>query len=66
MSSKTKLQYEWAAGHIRAGLGGVRLDRPERHDVARWLESLAQEGKFSRRVCPAVGPGRWKVEFTLS
>ena len=49
VSTKTKLQYEWAAGHIRAGLGGVRLDRLERHDVARWLESLAQEGKFSRR-----------------
>lgn len=49
VSSKTKLQYEWAAGHIRSGLGGVRLDQLERHDVARWLEALAQGGRFSRR-----------------
>ena len=49
VSSKTKLQYAWAAGHIRSGLGGVRLDQLERHDVARWLEALAQGGKFSRR-----------------
>lgn len=49
VSSKTKMQYEWAAGHIRSGLGGVRLDQLERHDVARWLEALAKEGRFSRR-----------------
>lgn len=49
VSSKTTLQYEWAAGHIRAGLGGIRLERLERHDVARWLEGLAREGRFSRR-----------------
>jgi integrase len=46
---KTRLQYEWAAGHIREGLGGVRVDQLERADVARWLDGLAASGKFSRR-----------------
>jgi integrase len=49
VSNKTRLQYEWAAGHIRAGIGGVRLDRLDRDDVARWLESLAGDGQLSRR-----------------
>jgi hypothetical protein len=49
VSSKTRLQYEWAAGHIKTGLGAVRLDRLERDDVARWLEGLASGGDFSRR-----------------
>jgi hypothetical protein len=26
VSNKSRLQYEWAADHIKAGLGGVRLD----------------------------------------
>lgn len=46
---KTRLQYEWAAGHIREGLGGVRVDQLERADVARWLDGLAASGRFSRR-----------------
>lgn len=49
VSSKTRLQYEWAADHIRAGIGGVRLDRLDRDDVARWLETLATDGELSRR-----------------
>lgn len=49
VSNKSRLQYEWAAGHIRAGLGGVRLDRLDRDDVGRWLEGLAVGGKLSRR-----------------
>jgi integrase len=49
VSNKTRLQYEWAAGHIRAGIGGVRVDQLERQDVARWFDELATEGKFSRR-----------------
>jgi integrase len=49
VSTKTRLQYEWAAGHIKAGLGAVRLDHLERDDVARWLEQLATGGHFSRR-----------------
>ncbi len=46
---KTRLQYEWATGHIREGLGGVRVDQLERAGVARWLDGLAASGKFSRR-----------------
>lgn len=49
VSSKTRLQYEWAAGHIRSGIGGVRVDQLERTDVARWLDALAGDEKFSRR-----------------
>ncbi len=40
VSTKTKLQYQWAAGHICAGLGGIRLDRLERHDGLRRSELL--------------------------
>lgn len=49
VSNKSRLQYEWAAGHIKAGLGGVRLDRLDRDDVGRWLDDLATGGKLSRR-----------------
>ena len=49
VSNKSRLQYEWAAGHIRSGIGGVRLDRLDRDDVASWLEGLASGGQLSRR-----------------
>jgi len=49
VSNKTRQQYEWAAGHIRSGIGGVRVDQLDRDDVARWLESLADDGKFALR-----------------
>jgi hypothetical protein len=50
-------QYEWAAGHIEAGLGAIRLDRLDREDVARWVDELASGGHFSRRsveICRTV------------
>jgi integrase len=49
VGSKTRLQYEWAAGHIRDGFGGVRVDQLDRADVARWLDGLAGSGRFARR-----------------
>ncbi|MBW3615950.1 MAG: site-specific integrase [Actinobacteria bacterium] len=49
VSVKAREQYAWAASHITAGLGAVRLDRLEREDIARWLEELASAGKLSRR-----------------
>ena len=49
VTDKTRLQYEWAAGHIRDGLGAIRLDQLERDDVATWLEGLAAGGEYSRR-----------------
>lgn len=49
VSAKTRLQYEWAAAHIKSGLGAIRLDRLERTDVARWLDTLAAGGEMSRR-----------------
>jgi len=49
VSNKTRLQYEWAAGHIRTGIGAIRVDRLDREGVARWLEGLATGGQFSRR-----------------
>lgn len=54
VSNKSRLQYEWAAGHIKAGLGGVRLDRLDRDDVGRWLDDLANGGKLSRRSIQIV------------
>ena len=30
VGNKTRLQYEWAAGHIRDGFGGVRVDQLDR------------------------------------
>jgi len=49
VSNKTRQQYQWAAGHIKTGLGGIRADQLERDDIARWLEGLAAEGRLSRR-----------------
>ena len=49
VASKTKMQYEWAAGHIHSGLGSIRLDRLDRSDVAQWLDELAAGGKMGRR-----------------
>lgn len=49
VASKTKMQYEWAAGHIRSGLGSIRADRLDRSDVAQWFDGLAAGGKMSRR-----------------
>ena len=49
VSAKSRMEYEWAAGHIRRDLGAVRVDRLGREDVARWLEGLAAGGHFARR-----------------
>ena len=49
IGAKTRAQYEWAAGHIKAGLGGLSLDQVDRDDVAAWLESLASGGQLSRQ-----------------
>ena len=57
VSAKSKLQYEWAAGHIKAGLGQLSLDKLDRDDVARWLDSAAAAGKLSKRslqICRMV------------
>ncbi|MEZ5231355.1 MAG: hypothetical protein R2749_01395 [Acidimicrobiales bacterium] len=49
VSAKTKEQYVWAAGHIKAGLGGIRLDQLDRADVAAWLDGLARGGQLARQ-----------------
>lgn len=49
VGGKTRMQYEWAAGHIRSGIGGVAVDQLDRADVARWLDGLAAGGTYSRR-----------------
>jgi hypothetical protein len=54
---KAREQYEWAIPHIEAGLGGIRLDRLDREDVAVWLEGLAAAGDLSWRsiqICRTV------------
>ena len=57
VSAKSKLQYEWAAGHLKAGLGQLTLDKLDRDDIARWLEASAAAGKLSKRslqICRMV------------
>ena len=49
MSPKSRQQYEWAAKHIRKGLGGIPLDRLTRDDVARWIDGMAAGGVYARR-----------------
>lgn len=49
VGKKTRLQYEWAAGHIRSGIGGLRVDQLDRADIAKWLDGLATGGTYSRR-----------------
>ena len=49
VTKKTRAQYEWAAARIKRDLGGIRVDRLEREDVARWLDGLAAGGKLARR-----------------
>lgn len=57
ISAKSKLQYEWGAGHVKAGLGQLPLDKLDRGDVARWFEATAAAGKLSKRslqICRMV------------
>ena len=54
VGAKTREQYEWAAGHIRSGLGSVRMDRLDRDDIATWLEALAAGGRLSHRSIQIV------------
>ena len=49
VAGNTRENYVWAAGHIKNGLGAIRLDRLSREDVAGWLDRLASEGVKSRR-----------------
>ena len=44
-----QLQYRWAARHINAGLGAIALQRLDRDDISRWLNTLASGGELSRR-----------------
>lgn len=57
VSLKARQQYEWTIAHIDAGIGGIRLDRLDREDVAAWLDGMASAGQLSRRsiqVCRNV------------
>lgn len=49
VSPKGRQQYEWAAKHIRKGLGGIPLDRLTRDDVATWIDGMAAGGVYARR-----------------
>ena len=44
---ETKMQYEWAAGHLKNGLASLSIDSLDRDDIARWLEASAAEGQLS-------------------
>ncbi len=57
LTLKAREQYEWAIPHIERELGGIRLGRLDRDDVARWIDKLAEEGRLSWRsvqVCRTV------------
>jgi integrase len=54
VSNKTREQYQWAAGHIKTGVGGIRADQLERDDIARWLDGLAAGGRLSRRSIQVI------------
>ena len=56
-AAKSKLQDSWAAGHLKTGLGQLTLDKLDRNDIARWLETSAAAGKLSKRslqICRMV------------
>ena len=68
VTPKTRLQYEWAAGHVAAALGSIRVDRLRREDVADWLGRLAEGGEYSRRALRLWSETtkhllRWKVRL---
>ncbi len=50
IASKTKMQYEWAAGHIRSGLGSIRPPRPPRPQRCR---AMARRARRRREDGPA-------------
>ena len=49
VSAKSRQQYDWAASHIRKGLGGIPLDQLTREDVATWIDGMAAGGVYARR-----------------
>jgi hypothetical protein len=49
VSPQGRQQSEWAAKHIRQGLGGIPLDRLSRDDVATWIDGMAAGGVYARR-----------------
>lgn len=49
VSAKSRQQYDWAASHIRKGLGGIPLDQLTREDVATWIDDMAAGGVYARR-----------------
>ena len=49
VSTKSRQQYDWAASHIRKGLGGIPLDQLTREDVATWIDGMAAGGVYARR-----------------
>jgi hypothetical protein len=54
---KAREQHAWAATHIKAGLGGTRVDLLDRDDVAGWLDDLAECGELARRsiqICRTI------------
>ena len=48
VGESTRAQDEWAAGHIAAGIGGLKLEELDREDVVRWLDELAADGRWWR------------------
>jgi integrase len=51
---KQREQYEWAATHIKAGLGGVAVHDLDSDDIVDWIDSLASGGELGRRSIQIV------------
>jgi hypothetical protein len=55
---KAREQHAWAATHIKAGLGGTRVDLLDRDDVAGWLDDLAECGELARPAAASRSAAR--------
>lgn len=51
---KQREQYEWAATHIKAGLGGIAVHDLHSDDIAAWIDELARGGQLGRRSIQIV------------
>ena len=51
---KQREQYEWAATHIKRGLGGIVIHDLDSSDIAAWIDALARQGQLGRRSIQIV------------
>jgi hypothetical protein len=52
---KSRMQYEWAGAHIKAGLGSLTLDKLDRDDIRVGLKQRQRRASYRNAVCRFVG-----------